>query len=167
MHKLAPCSSNFFNRPAVLFGLRRETKTWKSGDDDMERVLCGAAVRSGVSEGIDYFEKLDDRSGPAVCQDQGLSVSVMGADVKEVNREAIELGMKLREFIESRFGSAPVVAALPILANLFDVGERRALRPIGYGFRLGPTSSAQTPLQVVQVVVADVDLKGGDLSAHG
>src|SRR5215469_9611312 len=55
------------------------------GNDQIERVRRGRAVRGGVGQRVDDLQLLDDRAGPAVRDDQRQRVRVRGADVEEMD----------------------------------------------------------------------------------
>ena len=58
----------------------------------MERVLFARAVRGGIGERLDDLHLLDDRAGPPVRDDQRQRAGVRGADVDEMDVEAVDLG---------------------------------------------------------------------------
>jgi len=57
----------------------------------MERVRLAGAVRGRIGEGPDDLQLLDDRAGPAVGDDEREGVGMLGADVEEMDVEAVDL----------------------------------------------------------------------------
>ena len=51
-----------------------------------------------------------------------------GADVNEINIEAVDLGHELRQGVQLRFGLSPVVAFAPIFNERLELAELDALR---------------------------------------
>jgi len=86
--------------------------------------------------------------------------------VNEVNVETLQLGLELRESIQSLLSIAPVVLLPPVFTYLLQIGEGGSLGPVVDGFRLGETRIGEALFQVVELFVGDVDFEGGDL-AHG
>src|SRR5260370_22698535 len=86
--------------------------------------------------------------------------------MKEVDADAIQVGVELRESVEPGFDSAPVVIARPIIADSLHVLERSPLRRIRNGLQLGPAGGAQAPFQILEIRVADVKLEQPDFIAH-
>ena len=79
--------------------------------------------------------------------------------MQEVDGESVDIGGVLRETIEQGFPLAPVVPVRPVMAHLFDPGERRALAPVVDHFGLGPAGIAQPRAQIVEYRIADSDTK--------
>src|SRR6266849_6886238 len=87
--------------------------------------------------------------------------------MQEVDNGAVQVGVELRESVESGFDSAPVVIALPIFADFLHVLERSPLRRIRNGLWVGPAGGAQAPFQILAIRVADLNLERPDFIAHG
>ena len=62
----------------------------------MERVRRARAMRRGIGERLDDLQLLDDRARPPVGDDQRQRVLVLGAQMDEVNVDAVDLGRELR-----------------------------------------------------------------------
>jgi hypothetical protein len=80
----------------------------------------------------------------------------------EVNIQPIDLGQELGETIELRLESAPVVLSLPVVDKRFSILQADTLRPVGDGFRIRPSSSGQSLLQVLNLGVRDRDGEWAD-----
>src|SRR5260370_10833754 len=87
--------------------------------------------------------------------------------MQEIDADAIQLSMALRESVEPRFDFAPVVLARPIFADFLHVLERKPLRRIRNGLRVGPAGGAQAFFQIPEIRVADMNLERPDFIAHG
>src|SRR5258707_3130317 len=87
--------------------------------------------------------------------------------MQEVDADAIQVGVELRESVEPGFDSATVVIARPIFADILHVLERNPLRPIRNGLRVGPAGGAQALFQILEIRVADLNLERPYFIAHG
>ena len=92
LHQLDPRRGNVDQIPACGARLAREPVPREGRNDHMERILGLAAERGGVSERTDEIEQLDDRSGPAVGDDQRQGALVTRRDVDEVDVEIVDIG---------------------------------------------------------------------------
>src|SRR5260370_28983108 len=87
--------------------------------------------------------------------------------MQEVDADAIQVGVELRESVEPGLDFAPVVIARPIFADFVHVLERNPLRRIRNGLRVGPAGGAQALFQILEIRVADLNLERPDFIAHG
>src|SRR5260370_32845194 len=87
--------------------------------------------------------------------------------MQEVDADAIQVGVELRERVEPGFDSAPVVIAGPIIAEFLHVLEGNPLRRIRNGLQVRPAGGAQALFQILEIRVADIDLERPDFIAHG
>ena len=90
-------------------------------------------------------------------QDQWERVGNGRADVQEVDLEPVERRAELRQRVQPCLGSAPVVLLGPVSAQVLQVGERDALRPVCDGLPFWPSGSGEARLEVVQVSLGDRD----------
>jgi hypothetical protein len=90
-HQNDPGFGDTHGIPTQRRGCRRKAVPGQRGDDEVERVVGGGAVRRRVGQRSDDLELLDDRSGPAVRYDQRERVLVLRAHVNEVNLLAVDL----------------------------------------------------------------------------
>src|SRR5216683_6083446 len=86
--------------------------------------------------------------------------------MQEVDADAIQVGVELRESVEPGFGSAPVVVVRPVFADGLYVLEGNLLRQIRNGLRVGPAGGAQALFQILEIRVADMNLERPDFIAH-
>jgi len=84
-------------------------------------------VFGGIGERLDDLQLLDDRAGPAVRDDQWQRVRLRRPDVDEVDVESVDLGYELRERIQLRLASAPVVVHGPVIREVLHRRELHAL----------------------------------------
>src|SRR6266852_8540873 len=87
--------------------------------------------------------------------------------MQEVDADAIQAGVELRESVEPGFDSAPVVIAPPIFANVLHVLEGNPLRRIRNGLQVGPAGGAQALFQILEICVTDPNVERPDFIAHG
>ena len=57
----------------------------------MERIHCVSPMGTGVGEWLNNIQKLHDRAGPSVGNDQRKIIRFLGAYMQEVNRLSIDL----------------------------------------------------------------------------
>ena len=76
----------------------------------MERIRCARPMRRGVGERLDDLQLLDDRARPPVRHDQRQRILVPGANVDEVDVEAVDIGEVVREGVQLGLARAPVVS---------------------------------------------------------
>src|SRR5262249_61928172 len=122
-----------------------------------------AAVRGRVRERTDHVEHLDDRSGPAVGDDERHRVPVTRLHVNEVNLEPVDRRGELRQGVELRLDLAPVVLVLPVARERLQYLRLHALRRIVDEFRAGPACRGDAPAQVRELRGGTVDVKGTDV----
>src|SRR6266571_6803695 len=79
-----------------------------------------ASLSSAISAGS---------SSCLVRDDQRHRARLPRANVQEVHALAVDGGGELRELVETLLVGAPVVAVAPVVGQLADVAERRAVRP--------------------------------------
>src|SRR5262249_36489670 len=89
---------------------------------------------------IDDLQLLDDRAGPAVVDDQRQRVFMLRANVNEVDVQPVDLGDELRQGVQCRLASAPVVPGRPVAREFLNHCERHALRLIRDGLLPGARS---------------------------
>ena len=130
----------------------------------MERVLGASAVRGRVGEWADGLEQLDHRARPAVRHDQRQRVLVSRLHVDEVDVQPVDLGLELRQRIQSRLAPAPVVLGCPVAGELLGRRQLHTLRPIGDEFPGGPARRRDTTAELGQLLFRNVDVEGTDVA---
>ena len=123
---------------------------------DVERVGRVAAVARRIAQRLDDVEELDDRARPAVGEHERERAGVRRRRVEHLDAEAVgraDVGheAQLLEAVQLGLDPAPVVAVGPVGAQLLDVGERDALRPVVDGLPLRPAGAGEPLAQVVEV----------------
>src|SRR5215467_446208 len=86
--------------------------------------------------------------------------------MQEMNAETVDAGAELRKPVETGLTRPPVVALQPVLAQVTEVAEADALRPVVHCLRIRPARPAQPPPQVVEVGFGDLYAKRDDLGIH-
>jgi hypothetical protein len=114
----------------------------------MEGIGGVAAVGDRVRESPDDLDELDDRAGPAVCDDERQCLGMRRANVEEMDAEPVDHSAELRQGVQPGLGSAPVVLVGPVVAELPQVGARHALRPVVNRLGLRPAGALETFAQV-------------------
>ena len=136
IHQLGPGRGDAIDAPAGGRGLGREAEAGQGRADHVEGVGGIAAVLHRIDQRFDHLVELDDRTGPAMGDDQRHGPGVRRAHVEEMDVESVDLGGELREAIEQRFAAAPIVIVGPVPADLLDPlaaarpgSSRRPARP--------------------------------------
>src|SRR5215469_2107895 len=84
-----------------------------------------------------------------------------------MNAETVDAGAELRKPVETGLTRPPVVALQPVLAQVTEVAEADALRPVVHCLRIRPARPAQPLPQVVEVSFGDLYAERDDLCTHG
>lgn len=116
-------------------------------------------MRRWVGERPDELQLLHDRTRPAMGDDHGESVSVLRADVNEVDVEPVNLRDEVRHGVDPVLAPAPVVAGLPIVEELLGRLQRHTLLEIGHGLPLGQPSVCEAPTEVGEIVFRCVEIE--------
>ena len=165
-HQLDPRAGYPLDAPPRRGRLVAEAVARQRRADHVEGIGWVAAVGDRVRQRPDDLEELDDRARPAMRQDQRKRVGRGRPDVQEVDREPVERRAELRQRVEPGLGSPPVVLLGPVAAEVLQVGERDALRPVRHGLALGPARSPQPLAQVVEVLLGDLEAELRQLIGH-
>ena len=166
-HQLRPRLRDAAGVPADLGRLGGEAVPGDGRQHEVERVLGASAVRGRVGQRADGLEQLDDRAGPAVRHDQRQRVLVPRLHVDEVDVHPVDLGLELRQRVQSRLAPAPVVIGRPVAGELLDRRQLHALRPIGDQLPGGPARRGDAPPKVGDRFFGHVDPEGTDFSFVG
>jgi hypothetical protein len=89
-------------------------------------------------------------------------VLMSGPHVDEVNVDSVDRRDELRQGVQLRFHLAPVVAAPPVLNQLLQLRQLRALRLIADGFLIGPSRSSNAPAEVIERRLRHLDFERAD-----
>ena len=123
----------------------------------VERILRAAAMCDGVGQRSDDLQELDDRSGPAVRDDDGQSIRLGRALVDEVNIQAVDFGLVVVECVQLSFLLAPVVFILPVGHELLQVGDVGSVLPTVANL-IGKPRLSQSSIAYVQALRAPMSL---------
>src|SRR6185437_9347881 len=85
---------------------------------DVEGIRCATAMRRWIRERIDDLHLLDDGAGPSVRDDHRKSIRILRAHVDEMYVQTVDVRHELRQRVELRFASAPVVTRYPVVSEL-------------------------------------------------
>ena len=163
LHQLRPGAPHALRAPARARGLAGEPVARHRRNHNMEGVVGARAVCRRIGQPIDDLQLLDDRAGPSVIDDERQCVAVLRANVDEVDVEAVDLGDELREGVQLRLTPAPVVLGRPVARELLHRRQRHALRVISDSPLLGPLRGLDTPPEVVEGLVGNVNVERADL----
>jgi hypothetical protein len=119
-------------------------------------------MRDRVGQRADDPQQLDHRPRPAVRDDQRQRALVPRLDVDEVDAEAVDLGLELRQGVQLRLARAPVVPGSPVGHQVLDSRQLHTLRLVSDKLLGRPARRRDTPLKVGQVLVRHVDLERAD-----
>ena len=117
--------------PAAVGGRTGERVAGDGRADDVERVHRVTAVRRGVGEQRDDGLELDERSGPAVRDDERERPRLGRARRGRSGRGAVDLAREVFELVQAGLGLAPVVGVTPVADELAEVPELGAVVPLG------------------------------------
>jgi hypothetical protein len=98
-HQHVPRTADALDTPSGLRGPRRKAVTRQGRDHHVEGVFGPAAERGRIGERADDLDLLEDRAGPAVGDDQRHRVRMARADVDEVDVDAVDGRLELRQGI--------------------------------------------------------------------
>jgi hypothetical protein len=122
-----------------------------------------------IGERLDDLQLLDDRAGPAVRDDQRQRILMRRLHVDEMDAQPVDLGHELRQRVQPRLTSAPVVFRRPVVR---EVPHRRELHALGLvidRLPLGRPPRRDPPLEVGDRLLGDIDTKRPDgwIRGHG
>lgn len=80
-----------------------------------------------LGELVDNVDELGDAPRPTVCQDERGGIRPRRTAVEEMDAEPVDDRAELADLVESALECPPVVPGSPVLDQLDDVGEGRAL----------------------------------------
>src|SRR3954468_24822043 len=92
----------------------------------------------------DDVEKLDDRAGPAVGEQQWERVGARRTRVDEVDRLTVDRRTRMLELVEPRLFRAPVVGITPVVDELAQVAVGNAVVPPGVGELVGDARARES-----------------------
>ena len=115
------------------------------------------AVRRRIDQGLDHFLKFDDRAGPAVGDDERQRRGIFRAHMEEVDAQPVDLAGELVKAIELGLARAPIICIGPVLTDILNPSQRRALAPVIDQLRIRPARALQSRFEIGKHIVADID----------
>jgi hypothetical protein len=94
--------------------------------------------------------------------EQRKGVLVPRAHLDEVDVNAVDLGLELRQRVQPRLAPSPIVLGRPVARECLQSRQLYALRPICDELLAGEADRGDAPTQVLQCLVGDVDMEGPD-----
>jgi len=113
-HQLGPQVGDLENVQPTLQGGIRETVAGHGRHHHVEGIGGVAAVATGIREQWDEFVHLEERSGPAVGDDQGHGIWALAFLVNEVNAQPIDRSCVMMEGVELLLLRSPIKATAPV-----------------------------------------------------
>ena len=110
-----------------------------------------------VAQRFDHVEELDDRSGPAVREDQGQGIGLGRTGVYEMHVLAVDRRRVLIERVQAGLLRPPVVLIGPVVDQLAQVGHVGTEVPPGAGNLIGEAGIVQSLTEIGQLGVGDCD----------
>jgi hypothetical protein len=92
----------------------------------------------------------DDREG----------IGMFGADMNEVDVDAVDVGDELRKSIHPRFDLAPVVGRPPIVDEGLELRQRDTLGLIGNSLAIRPSRRQNAPPKLDKVLLRHGNVEG-------
>ena len=161
-HQRVPRRGDALHAPAGMRRLVRKAVTRQRRRYDVKGVLRLAAEGCRIGERRNDFVKFDDRSRPAVGEDDRQRVRVFRPRMDEVDVQAVDLGAELREGINPRFALAPIISVAPIGHQRLKPRERHTLGPIIYRLAFRPPRCREAAFEVIKFGLRHGDGKGCD-----
>ena len=94
--------------------------------------------------------------------DERQGVLVLGANVDEVDVEAVDLGLELRKGVQLRLAVSPVVIRSPVANEFPKLRQLRPLRLICNRLGVGPARRLEAAAEICDVLVGQVRAEGPD-----
>jgi hypothetical protein len=141
------------------FGLGRKTKSGHRRHDHIERVIRRAAKSGGIGKRPNRFEELEDRTRPAVREDQRHRLRSAPLHVIEVNIEIADARKELRVAIQVCFRFPPVKMRGPVFRKLLHVIPVGAVAPVARLQAIRPARLAHSIENAIDRRLRDVNAK--------
>ena len=120
-----------------------------------------------IGQRLNDLQLLDDRTGPAVRDDERQGIRVTGFHVNEMNVDSVDLGHELRQRVQPRLHLAPVVVGAPVADDFLEFPELNALRPIIDGLLVRPSRGGDASAEIDELLFRYVDAEGANGIAYG
>ena len=86
--------------------------------------------------------------------------------MQEMNADAVDLGLELIVRVDALGDALHVVLVRPVGTHFFHVSERYSLAPVVGGFRFGKPGVFESPLEISDGLIGNLDGKWGNV-CHG
>ena len=104
----------------------------------MESVLRLAAMPNRVRQWCYHFLEFNDRTRPAMRDNERTCVVFLAPNVNEMNIYTIKTRFKLWELVEFFLSFIPVIFSLPVFAEFLMVLKWQSLGPVVWSFSVRP-----------------------------
>ena len=131
--------------------------------DDREGIPGIAAEAGRIGQQRDQFVEFPDRARPPVQEEQRQRGRADAGLMDEVQLDPRQGHRELLEGIEASLVHAPIVLVAPVLDELSQIRQVRAILPASAGNLVGPADAVQPLAQVSKGFVWDPDCKGSGL----
>src|SRR4029077_13642779 len=118
-------------------------------------------------ERTNYLQELHERARPPVGKDDGYGVGMRGPCVDEVNTKPVDSCAEMWKRVCTRFEAPPVISIPPVRDERPRFRERDTLRPVRSRLLFGPTSVAESLLEVLQCRLRYMNLEGHNVGCRG
>ena len=129
---------------------------------DIKSILRLSAIGSRIGEWTDDLQLLNNRTGPAVRDDDGQRIGILRPNVNEVDVYSIDRCHELRQRLQLRLALAPVVIRRPIACEFLHRRQLHTLRCICDRFLVRPTCGRDAFAHVGDRFFRKVDVEGTD-----
>jgi len=129
-HQPAECVGNLAQVETTLVGAKRETIAGHGRGDHGECIAGIAAGRGGMRQERNELVKFNDRTRPAVGQQQRQWRVALTLLVNEVQLDAIDRHGEVAELVERCLLAAPVVSGAPIVDEALQMLKVRSEGPV-------------------------------------
>ncbi len=148
LHQLGKQAGDHAWVGAGLQGPAGEAEARQRGHDDVEGVACVAAEALGLGQHRDDLQHLDERSRPAMGDQQRQRLWRCALDVDEMNLVSVDRRDEVWPGVQRGLAAAPVITVGPVVTERLQVGLVGAKIPVAIGVFVGPAGAAQPVAQV-------------------
>ena len=143
--------------PAEFGRLPGESVAGQRRQHQVKGVAGVAAMGGGVGQGADGLQQLDHRARPAVGHDQRQRPRMRRPHMEEVDLDPVDLGQELGQGVQPGLDPSQVIVAGPVAGQRLQGGQLHPLGPIGHQLLRRPPHPSETPPQVIQCPIRNLD----------
>src|ERR1700730_13049124 len=165
-HQLGRAVGDLFDAEARLPGFEGQSIARERGCDDGERIRGIATEPRRVSQPRDQLEELEDRTRPPVHQQERAWRRPFAGYVQEVEIDAAQRHLVLREGIEPRLLGPPIERRAPIFDELPQIADIGAVGPGCPGGLVRISRPRQSFAQIHDGLIRNGEGEGLRLSCH-